>query len=93
MWFGTYKKGCCRETNPCDVNEGYCNDDDGCKGDLICGSKNCGIAEKIADCCMKNPVGETYLLSKYKKYFIFDKIDFTRIEFEAYSKFSLQLQL
>ena len=32
---------CCTDANPCSEGEGGCQDDSNCKGDLVCGSKNC----------------------------------------------------
>ena len=32
---------CCTDGNPCSEGEGGCQDDSNCKGDLVCGDKNC----------------------------------------------------
>ena len=34
-------KDCCTELSQCDAGEGYCNSDDQCKENLICGKRNC----------------------------------------------------
>ncbi len=47
---------CCTEESPCDVGEGDCDDDDECRGDLVCGEDNCGSDTNFLpghDCCMR----------------------------------------
>ena len=46
---------CCTSTNPCKLNEGDCDDDTQCDGDLVCGTNNCGNSFSwiSADCCVK----------------------------------------
>ena len=41
--------------NPCTEGAGDCDEDDECKGDLICGKNNCGhtFTWASADCCEK----------------------------------------
>ena len=58
---------CCTPEDPCDVGEGDCdgrgdggfNDgDEGCKGDLVCGSNNCkqfGLFYHEKDDCCQEP--------------------------------------
>ena len=43
---------CCSASNQCDRNQGDCDSDSECSGDLICGSNNCKSPFPIdADCC------------------------------------------
>ena len=44
---------CCSGEKPCDNGQGDCDDDHECKGDLVCGSNNCGPDFLLysADCC------------------------------------------
>ena len=44
---------CCTANNPCEVNQGDCDIDEDCKGNLICGSDNCGpsFTWSYTDCC------------------------------------------
>ena len=43
---------CCSSTNQCDRNQGDCDSDSECSGDLICGSNNCKFPfPSDADCC------------------------------------------
>lgn len=46
---------CCSREKPCKEGQGDCDDDDECKGDLVCGSNNCGKKFRwhSADCCEK----------------------------------------
>ena len=51
-------EGCCTKDNPCEVNEGDCDSNEDCKGDLRCGQANCdaekfGIKSKT-DCCYEH---------------------------------------
>ena len=44
---------CCTSANPCGLNQGDCDSDDECSGDLSCGLDNCvGFGVTDADCCM-----------------------------------------
>ena len=45
---------CCTSANPCGINQGDCDSDDQCYGDLKCGSNNCigFVGDSGADCCM-----------------------------------------
>ena len=47
--------GCCTEKKPCDVGDGNCNNNNQCRGSLVCGKHNCGGAPfgKTDNCCMK----------------------------------------
>ena len=49
---------CCTSSNPCGLNEGDCDNDSECNGNLICGTDNCqsldsGWAASDFDCCME----------------------------------------
>ena len=50
---------CCTTNNPCNINEGDCDDDRQCAAGLVCGTNNCratGITgsnwHSGADCCV-----------------------------------------
>ena len=43
---------CCTSANPCGIGQGDCDSDDGCFGDLKCGTNNCVGFGHPADCCM-----------------------------------------
>jgi hypothetical protein len=45
---------CCTATKPCEVNQGDCDDDEQCKGNLVCGENNCEpkFTWTDADCCV-----------------------------------------
>ena len=45
---------CCTSANPCGLNQGDCDSDDECSGDLKCGTDNCLNfgAGNNADCCI-----------------------------------------
>lgn len=45
---------CCTKQTPCKENDGDCDFDDQCAGNLICGSNNCAWGDGD-DCCMKRP--------------------------------------
>ena len=46
---------CCSSSNQCDVNQGDCDSDNECKGNLVCGDNNCPSPfPSTADCC-ENP--------------------------------------
>ena len=59
---GTYcngGNGCCTPTNPCPENQGDCDSDNDCRGNLKCGEDNCPKNtghSKYDDCCY-NPHG------------------------------------
>ena len=50
---------CCTKKDPCYVDEGDCDNDDECAGDLVCGKNNCPDTFTVRrgknrpDCCMK----------------------------------------
>ena len=59
---GTYCNGgnsCCTPTNPCPKNQGDCDTDNDCKGNLICGKNNCpkNTGHSTYDDCCYNPEG------------------------------------
>ena len=69
---GTYieVEGCCTKHEPCEVNEGDCDSDEDCMGDLLCGQANCD-ADKFGyksktDCCYE-PKGNISLSFKRKR--------------------------
>ena len=48
---------CCTSANPCGLNQGDCDSDSDCQGDLRCGLDNCmdvapGFTDALADCCI-----------------------------------------
>ena len=52
-----YDTSCCTDEIPCRVGEGGCDKDSQCKGDLFCGSNNCGSEfPSSADCCYASNV-------------------------------------
>merc|ERR1712141_260612 len=45
---------CCNSGNLCDVDEGDCDEDSDCDGDLICGTNNCESPFPSShDCCTR----------------------------------------
>ena len=44
--------GCCTENTPCLKEEGDCNDDRDCVGELVCGKRNCAWNNNT-DCCQQ----------------------------------------
>ena len=47
-------EGSCTSANPCDQDEGDCNNHDDCKNGLFCGTKNCpkdSLLDLGLDCC------------------------------------------
>ena len=43
---------CCSASKQCDLNQGDCDDDSECSGDLACGSDNCPSPFPTdSDCC------------------------------------------
>ena len=63
---------CCSNTRPCKINEGDCDTDEDCEGNLVCGSNNCprsGYEFSSRDDCCTEPRGEAnemFLKIKYK---------------------------
>jgi len=63
---------CCSSEKPCGENQGDCDEDDECEGDLVCGANACNDAfnekfdkagffpAKSADCCIKKSAGFFY---------------------------------
>ena len=48
---------CCKDSNPCGVNEGNCGYDDQCFDNLLCGTDNCFSPDwDWAGCCY-DPTG------------------------------------
>ena len=55
-WTG-YDGSCCTVQSPCAVGEGDCDSNNQCKGDLVCGTDNCGHEfPSTADCCQGSEV-------------------------------------
>ena len=60
---GTHENmwSCCTSSNPCEENEGDCDKDSHCNGDLKCGKNNCLLGSNLhafADCCYKPSTSE-----------------------------------
>ena len=56
IWSGTSIAetwGCCSSSNPCGADEGDCDSDNDCLGNLKCGFNNCVGSQFLptADCC------------------------------------------
>ena len=52
---------CCTNSDPCQENEGDCDKDSHCNGDLKCGKNNClggSNLYEFADCCYKPSTSE-----------------------------------
>ena len=48
---------CCSSSNKCDINQGDCDTDNDCRGNLVCGSNNCPSPfPRSADCCEKGNI-------------------------------------
>ena len=60
-----YNHECCSVENPCGEGEGDCDSNGECKGNLVCGSNNCGskFPTSEADCCTES--GGSKLFSAY----------------------------
>ena len=53
--YNDYFRGCCTTSNLCGINQGDCDSDDECSGNLVCGTNNCPSPfPSNADCC-ENP--------------------------------------
>jgi hypothetical protein len=57
-WSGTSVAetwGCCSSSKPCGSNEGDCDSDNDCSGNLKCGVNNCVGSQfhPAADCCIE----------------------------------------
>ena len=57
-WSGTSVAetwGCCSSSKPCGSNEGDCDSDNDCSGNLKCGDNNCVGSQfhPAADCCIE----------------------------------------
>ena len=50
---------CCKSSNPCRENEGDCDTDSDCLGELVCGTNNCpsGFPASEYDCCESPSAG------------------------------------
>jgi len=83
---------CCNSSNLCDIDEGDCDADSDCDGDLICGSNNCvSPFPATHDCCIRdcdnyityNTFGSIYrgliemTLPEYYSYGVDMEIEFT----------------
>ena len=66
---------CCSRSSPCAENEGDCDSDDDCQGDLVCGQDNCpsnwGSSE--ADCCKSINVN-LKTTTDYEDYYAYDSL-------------------
>ena len=49
-------KECCSVFEPCAINQGDCDTNLECQGDLVCGFENCNLNGVTADCC-ESPSG------------------------------------
>ena len=67
---------CCTVDKPCQENEGDCDNDNECAGNLVCGNNNCGgIFSSSADCCIRKI---TFIL-------FLQVFSFTEFDFDLYS--------
>ena len=57
---GSHGSGCCTSSTPCGENEGDCDDDSDCFGNLKCGVDNCNNSTFSwwEDCCYDPAKGE-----------------------------------
>merc|ERR1719483_711710 len=47
-----YDRSCCTRKAPCGINQGDCDRDNQCSGNLVCGKNNCPVRfPSGADCC------------------------------------------
>merc|ERR1711920_544494 len=60
--YDDFDRECCSTAAPCAINEGDCDKDSECQGNLICGRNNCpSFFPSTADCCEgKNCDGVNY---------------------------------
>ena len=71
----TYDGSCCTAANPCGPNQGDCDNDDECSGDLRCGTNNClrdvgYLFDSGADCCYLETVWfDAYRYGHFIKHF------------------------
>ena len=67
----TYDGYCCTAANPCGPNQGDCDNDDECSGDLRCGTNNCfWDVGGGADCCYLETVWfDAYRYGHFIKHF------------------------
>ena len=60
---------CCTSANPCGINQGDCDSNADCYGDLKCGTDNCiGFGDSGADCCMLVGIHDNALPSQCVNY-------------------------
>ena len=53
--YESYGRECCSREEPCEINQGDCDKEYECQGNLICGTNNCPWPfPRRADCCV-NP--------------------------------------
>jgi hypothetical protein len=66
-----YDGECCSVAAPCAINEGDCDRDSECQGNLVCGSNNCPAPfPKGADCC-ESSSGKEIRVFCQTKHFLF----------------------
>ena len=63
-----YDRSCCSDAAPCAINEGDCDENSDCQGNLICGKDNCQPPFPLsADCCelplVTNPFSKKILVA------------------------------
>ncbi len=64
---------CCTAAFPCDAeNQGDCDDDSECRGDLICGVHNCmgDTFDKDDDCCRSTYLEGSFLKLRLGSWFM-----------------------
>ena len=56
--YGSDVSSCCSSSNKCGLNQGDCDSDSDCSGNLVCGKNNCRAVggshfSSGADCCVQ----------------------------------------
>jgi hypothetical protein len=87
-----YDRECCSVAAPCAINEGDCDSDSECQGNLICGSNNCPAPfPSDANCC-ESPFDMDEMMAHPVPYEIkgtmLNKIDATLSERESTEHFT-----